>query len=175
MYWFVSQSRSVYNLTDCELLRVAHHLKDIIGFSTIIHYEFESGKQNQRHIHLIIKKEQMPDIGACSKKFKLKKLKYLEIVPADEMTDKPELIEMTIDTKKCVWHLSEINNANHFKHLMTVYTRKEIVEAEQLKDQYYNDDCDFIDSEDGDEYNKYPLSTPKLTTYVQDKIPLVVT
>jgi hypothetical protein len=58
---------------------------------------------------------------------------------------------------------------------MTVYTRKEIVEAEQLKDQYYNDDCDFIDSEDGDEYNKYPLSTPKLTTYVQDKIPLVVT
>lgn len=155
LYKFLTVKNPSNNLTDCELLRVAHHLKNIIGFSTIQHYEFESGKQNQRHIHLIIKKEQMPDIKACSKKFKLQKLKYLEIVPADELSDKPNLIELEIDTKKCVWHLSEINNANHFKHLMTVYTRKEIVEAEELKTQYYAEDCDFIDSDPEDELQNY--------------------
>ena len=34
----------------------------------------------------------MPDIGACSKKFKLKKLKYLEIVPRGYLTIKLEQI-----------------------------------------------------------------------------------
>ena len=71
--------------TKIDLLRILYHLRDILGFSTILKKTFENGKQNQIHIHAIIKKK-MPTkelIQKYSKAYKQRKLKYLEVLPGD--------------------------------------------------------------------------------------------
>lgn len=119
-----------------DLLRVLHHLKDIVGFSTIFKKCFETGKQNQKHIHAIIKKKYPTDdlIKKYSSIYKLKKLKYLEPVQSGEDSEEPELIEQTIDTKQFTWRLTNITDNAHFNQLRYEYMEKELVKK-----------CHFID------------------------------
>lgn len=115
------------NTTDGDLLRVVYFLREIVGFSEIVKYEFENGKQNQRHIHVIIKKTRMPseeELGKMSKKFKLKKLKHLQETyepsnidwnpeSEEEPAYRTRLIEWEVDLKKYTWHLSDIKDQEH--------------------------------------------------------------
>ncbi len=152
-YKFLTIKNPNNTLSDSDLLRVAYHLRNIIGFSVIIDYQYEWGKQHQRHIHLIIKKSILPDIPLCSKKYKLQKLKYLEVVPFSQDTDKPGIIEHTISTSSCLWHISKFNNAQHFKHVITNYLKKE---------QINNDSDDGSGFIDDDNQPKTPPFIPLL-------------
>lgn len=122
--------------TRTESLRLLYHLKDIIGFSNILQKCFETGKQNQNHIHALIKKKYPTEdlIKKYSKIYKTKKLKYLEEVQAGPFSDEPELIERTIDTKQFNWHLSKIEDDAHFNRLRYEYMQKELEKK-----------CNFID------------------------------
>lgn len=122
--------------TKVELLRVLYHLRDIVGFTTILKKCFETGKQNQKHIHALIKKKYPTEdlIKKYSKIYKTKKLKYFEVVPIDEEMDEPELFEFCLDTSKFNWHLSKIEDDAHFNQLRYEYMDKE---------KYKN--CQFID------------------------------
>ena len=116
--------------SEAELLRVVYFLREIIKFSDVIQYEFENGKQNQKHIHCVIKKLKMPtpdELGKMSATFKKKKLKYFEesIMPNETLDGyKTILIEKEIDLKKYNWHLSNIEDDAHLKTLST-YLQKE--------------------------------------------------
>lgn len=113
--------------TKVDLLRVLYHLKDIVGFSNIKKKCFETGKQNQLHIHAIVKKKYPSEdlIKKYSKLYKTKKLKYYEEVPNDPLFDEPELIEQIIDTSKFNWYISEITDEAHLKRLEFEYLKKE--------------------------------------------------
>ncbi len=113
--------------TKSDLLRILYHLRDILGYSLIHKKSFEKGKQNQIHIHAIIKKK-MPseaNIQKYSKAYKLRKLKYLEIFQGDPLHEDPEIIEFQVDTKKFIWHISKIEDAEHFHRLNQQYLDKE--------------------------------------------------
>lgn len=122
--------------TKVDILRVLHHLKDIVGYSTILKKCFETGKQNQLHIHALIKKQYPNEdlIKKYSKIYKTKKLKYHEVVRASPYNDDPELIELNLDTSKFNWKLTKIEDNAHFNELRYEYMEKEL----QKK-------CDFID------------------------------
>ena len=58
-----------------DIIRVLYHLRDIIGFSNILKKCFETGKQDQLHIHALIKKKYPTEdlIKKYSKIYKTKK------------------------------------------------------------------------------------------------------
>jgi len=129
---------------DADLLRVAYHLRNIIGYSTIYKEWFENGKQNQRHIHLVIKKLEMPSkeqLGKMSSIFKRGKYRWTEIVQANEGMPEATLLEYVYPLKNYIWHLSPFENTDHLKYVLNDYFRKE----EGIKKINNNELCDFID------------------------------
>lgn len=121
-----------------ELLRVCYSLRSIIGFSTIYYQWFETGKQNQQHIHMIIKKtypKNEEDILKYSKSFKQRKLKYLKYMAVSEplnLWGLGDMVEYTIDTSQCNFLLSKVESQQHLDQIINEYRFKEL-------------DVDFID------------------------------
>lgn len=112
---------------ETDLLRVVYHLQDIIGFSTILNQWFEDGKQKQKHIHLIIKKQYPSEdlIKKMSKSYKLKQIRYMEIVNGDPESLNPVYINRFLNPKDYTWHISEIKDEEHLSFLREVYQNKE--------------------------------------------------
>lgn len=114
-----------------DLLRVCHHLKSIIGFSTIYYEWYELGDQNQQHIHLIIKKKPPTDkeISLFSKSFKQKKLKYQRYYGEAEEHNSSGLgdfVEYEIDTSSCNWKITPFKDAGHLNRVIWEYRFKDL-------------------------------------------------
>lgn len=110
-----------------DLCRVYYHLRDIVGFSQSLAEWYETGKQNQPHIHAIIKKRwSYVDIPKISKVYKQKKLKWFEYGIPQFDHELGTVIEESLDTSKYTIHLKEIEDASHLVRLINVYQWKEI-------------------------------------------------
>lgn len=114
-----------------ELLRVCHHLKAIVGFSTIYYQWYETGDQNQQHIHMIIKKKapSKEDVEKYSKSFKQRKLRYLKYFAEAEQFSTNQLgdmIEYEIDTKQCNFKITGFNDQGHLNEVIYEYRFKEL-------------------------------------------------
>lgn len=128
-YKFLVVKNPSNNRDDGDLLRVAYHLRSLIGYSTIIKEWFEVGKQNQKHLHLVIRKTQMlsPEkLGKISSSFKRGSYKIVDIVQANEGSPTPTLIEWSCPLKHFMFHLSDFKNQNHFMYVLNSYSQKEI-------------------------------------------------
>lgn len=113
---------------DSDLLRVAYHLRSLIGYSEIKKEWFERGKQNQRHIHLVIKKFQMPSqekLAKISASFKRGKYRWTEIHQANEGRPEPTLIEWSCSLRNFTWYLSEFKSNDHYDYVVNDYFMKE--------------------------------------------------
>lgn len=120
-----------------ELMRVCHHLKTIVGYTTVYYQWFEMGQQKQQHIHMIIKKKppKPVDIEKYSKSFKQKKLKYVKYYGEAEehnVNRLGDLVEYEIDTSQCNFKISSFMDQNHLNQCIFEYRFKEL-------------DVDFID------------------------------
>lgn len=118
-----------YNKSD--LLRITLHLSKFLkfDFNKIDRYEFEVGKQNQLHIHLIINKLRVlpeKELKNIAGKFKGRPLYYTEICPSDSDSEKPTLIEYKIDTANFIWHLNPIKDHFHLNNLQEYIVKEQI-------------------------------------------------
>lgn len=101
---------------------------DIIGFNDIDCMWLENGKQDQQHIHAIIKKK-MPNEEAIlkmSKVFKQKKLKWFEYGEAAPGETIGAILVHKMNTSHFGFHLSEIKDQQHFNELKYEYRWKEL-------------------------------------------------
>lgn len=120
--------------TKVDLGRVVFHLMDIIGFSEIDVSWYETGKQNQQHLHLIIKKK-MPNekqLEQMSKTFKTKKMRWYEYGDPPDEEDFGSILVHKMDTKQFTWELTQIEDKAHFNRIKYEYRFKE-------------QKCDFVD------------------------------
>lgn len=129
-YSFLRIKNPSNNATKAELGRVVYHLMDIIGFTEIDVMWYETGKQNQQHLHLIIKKK-MPtekQLEQMSKSFKQKKIKWYEYGPENESAGETfgAVIVHKMDTKSFNWNLSEIRDRLHYNEIKYEYRFKEL-------------------------------------------------
>jgi hypothetical protein len=111
-----------------ELCRIVYHLMDIIGFSKIDVMWYETGKQNQQHIHAIIRKR-MPcqeDIEKMSITFKIKKMKWFEYGKELLFEKMGSVIVHKRDTKDFNWKISEIKDKEHYLRIKWEYRFKEL-------------------------------------------------
>lgn len=107
-----------------DLLRVLYTLSDRLFFSMPDLYWFETGKQNQIHIHCIVKKHLTNEnIPHMSKTFKQIKTKYTE-VSYDEAGE-PVLIPRKFDHKSLTFHICPITSKGHYLQLTHEYRFKE--------------------------------------------------
>lgn len=131
---------------DEDLLRVEYHMRGLVGYSKVIHQWFESGKQNQRHLHCIIEKSQMPDklkLGKISSSFKRTVLKYLDFGQSDEDPNAPICsIVCKLPLKKYLWHLSEFDSDLHYKYVKDDYCKKEQLVRYMSSPQFIDSDDD---------------------------------
>lgn len=115
--------------SDEDLLRVEYHMRGLIGYSKVLHQWFESGKQNQKHLHLIIEKSQMPSkekLGKISSSFKRTIIKYLEFVQSNPSPDaKLMSLVQKLPLKAYLWHLNEFQSDLHFQYVRNDYRKKE--------------------------------------------------
>lgn len=128
-YSFLRVKNPNNQATKAELCRVVYHLMDIIGFSDIDIMWYEKGKQNQQHIHAIIKKKMPTDkqLQQMSKTFKTKKMKWFEY--GQECEELGETIGTPIihkmDTAAFNWQLTEIKDKQHYNEIKYEYRFKE--------------------------------------------------
>lgn len=129
---------------DEDLLRVEYHMRGLIGYSNVLHQWFENGKQNQRHLHCIIEKAQMPDklkLGKISSSFKRTIIKYLDFGPSAEASNSPLCsVVCKLPLKKYLWNLTPFQSDVHFMYVKNDYSKKE-------KMSRYNASPQFIDSD----------------------------
>lgn len=130
------------------LLRVVHSLSNKLSFAMPKIYWFEEGKQQQLHIHCIIKKK-LSDaiIKQMSKTFKQSKTQIISI--SYDETGNPVLLENKINHNNLTFHMSPIVSKGHFLEVTEIYRFKEV-----------DYKCDFIDS-------------PKPYTLSKDSVPFV--
>lgn len=127
------------------LLLIVNTLTKKLGFGFPEIYWFEEGKQNQIHIHCIIRKKLTPDlIPKMSKTFKQTKTDLIEF-SYDEYDD-PVLLHNKIDHSSFTFHICPIESKSHFTEITEVY---------RFKEADYK--CDFID-----EVKPYTLSESSL-------------
>lgn len=127
-YKFLVVKNPSNTCSDGDLLRVAYHLRQLIGYSVILKEWFEEGKQNQKHLHLVIKKTQMitqEKLGKISSSFKRGSYRWTDIVQANEGQPEPTLIEWSAPLKNFIWHLSDFKNQHHFHYVLSSYSKKE--------------------------------------------------
>lgn len=127
---FLTLKNPSNNLNKEELMRVLFHLKDICKFGTIHHLWYERGKQDQQHIHAIIRKQYPDDtqLAQYSKSFKLRKLRYLTYkAEAEEHNENGlgDMLEYEIDTKTCNFHISKFEHQVHLADTINEYQFKE--------------------------------------------------
>jgi hypothetical protein len=133
-------------MTKGYLLCVLHSLSKSIGFAMPEIYWFETGKQNQQHIHSIVKKKLTKDnIPKMSKTFKTSKTTIVSICP-DEY-DEPVLIENKLNHNCLTFHISPITSKGHYQ---------QVTEEYRYKEADYR--CDFI--EDKPPFTLSPSSLP---------------
>ncbi len=114
-----------------ELMRVLFHLKGIVGFSTIYCAWYEMGKQEQQHIHAIIKKAPPTeeDIMKMSKSFKQKKLRYLVYqAQAEEISISAlgDMVTLEVDTSNVNWKITGFDSLGHLNRVLYEYRFKEL-------------------------------------------------
>ncbi len=114
-----------------ELMRVLFHLKDIVGFSTIYFAWYEMGKQEQQHIHAVVKKTPPTEqeIMKMSKSFKQKKLRYLRYIAESEILHVSQLGDMLtyeVDTSNVNWKITGFDSLGHLNRVIYEYRFKEL-------------------------------------------------
>lgn len=110
-------------------LRVAHFLQPLIKFYNVKKYVIENGIQDQKHMHLIIRKRKMPtekQLKQIYKKWKKKRyLRYIRFVQKGPNTDDLCYLEYKIDLHRFNYHLSDFQNQNHYEYTFKEYLMKE--------------------------------------------------
>ena len=114
-----------------ELMRVLFHLKDIVGFSLIYFAWYEMGKQEQQHIHAVIKKTppKEEEIMKMSKSFKQKKLRYLRYIAESEILHVSQLGDMLtyeVDLSNVNWKITGFESLGHLNQVLYEYRFKEL-------------------------------------------------
>jgi len=114
-----------------ELMRVLFHLKGIVGFSVIYCAWYEMGKQEQQHIHAIIKKAPptKEDIMKMSKSFKQKKLRYIKYyAQAEEISISAlgDMVDYEVDTSNVNWKITGFESLGHLNRVLYEYRFKEL-------------------------------------------------
>lgn len=131
-YSFLTIKNPSNNLDKEELVRVVYHLRNIVGFSKIHCMWYETGKQDQQHIHVIIKKrfpKEENDLKKMYKTFKQRKLRYYKYYALTESMNVSrlgDLVEYEIDTNKVTFMLSRFENQAHLYEVLYEYRFKEI-------------------------------------------------
>lgn len=129
-----------------DLLRVLYTLSEKLSFAMPSIYWFETGKQNQIHIHCILKKKLNDQfIKNSSKTFKQMKTRFTE-ASFDEAGE-PVLLIKKLDHKTLTFHISPITSKGHYL---------EVTEEYRFKETDYR--CEFI--EDNPPYTLSPSSLP---------------
>ena len=127
------------------LLLIVKTLSDKLGFGFPTIYWFETGKQDQIHIHCIIKKKiDQSLIQKFSKTFKQTKTEIVEF-SYDDMGD-PVLLKNKLSHDSFTFHICPIESKSHFLEITEIY---------RFKEADYR--CDFID-----EVKPYTLSKSSL-------------
>lgn len=111
-----------------DLCRVVYHLMDIIGFSEIDILWYETGEQDQQHIHAVIKKK-MPseeEIAKMNKSFKQKKMKWFEYGIESPYERIGSVIVHKQDTSQYNWNISAIKDKEHYLRIKWEYRFKEL-------------------------------------------------
>lgn len=127
-----------------ELLRVANHLRNIVGYTNIYLYWFEGYNMPEyhRHVHIIIKKKNVNDIPKMSAAFKKQKLRWMEYSYNED--DEPIELTHEIDTSKFTFNIKSFTSQNHFDYTRTDYRWKECDEFNEKKDIFLSNKPIFI-------------------------------
>jgi len=112
-------------------MRVLYHLKGIVGFSTIYCAWYEMGKQEQQHIHAVVKKTPPTEeeIMKMSKSFKQKKLRYLRYIAESETLNVSQLGDMLtyeVDLSNINWKITGFDSLGHLNRVIYEYRFKEL-------------------------------------------------
>lgn len=136
---------------DLDLLRVARYLCELMKFQQTEHYYFENGKQNRRHIHMLVRAPKLYDLKETTHLFKKQNRLSFEVVR--EVMLSSSFSKPSIET-----HFIELSS---YSFEVELFTSNEhifyCIEEYWMKEQHYVhrgcDDVCFIDEEQQKYYN----------------------
>lgn len=134
---------------DLELLRVCRFLCNLMKFEQTQHYFFENGKQNRRHVHMLVRSPKLYDLKETTHLFKKQNKLPFEIVRDIMLSNsfsKPSIETHYIDLSSYSFEVELFTSNEHIFYCIEEYWMKE--------QNYIHRGCEdicFID----DEHKKY--------------------
>lgn len=113
---------------DIDILRVARYLCHEMGFITTDHYYFENGKQERRHVHMLVRAPRIYNLIKTTEIFKLKQRLSYDIVREVQYTptfSKPHIETNYIDLSAFTFEVELFSSNEHIFYCIEEYWMKE--------------------------------------------------
>lgn len=106
-----------------DLLRIVYQIKDTFDLF-VKTFWFETGKQNQKHIHCLVKGEMFTQ-EHLNKWLSQRKYVVKYYTEKHNLWDEPVLIKTQIPKNKFTYHVQKIEDEDHFFNIVEEYRFKE--------------------------------------------------
>lgn len=113
---------------DLDLLRVARFLCELMKFQQTEHYYFENGKQNRRHIHMLVRAPKLYDLKETTHLFRKQNKLQFEIVREVMLSNsfsKPSIETHYIDLSSYSFEVELFTSNEHIFYCIEEYWMKE--------------------------------------------------